>query len=166
MPKYEAPRRPSHHPRRAAPHGRFHGVEWATTRRSPAIYREINPRAYGNTLAEFAQKFAQVPLAYQPGTRRIYSNAVDVQAYLVQKISGVPFDKFLELHIFKPLAMTSTRFTILPTDPDCAQLAAMYTRNDDGSFTRQTDEEAYEFNGGDRPSSRATSGWCPPSMIT
>jgi CubicO group peptidase (beta-lactamase class C family) len=110
-------------------------------------FRQLDPRAYTNTLPEFAQKFAQVPLAYQPGTRWAYSNAVDVQAYLTQKISGVPFDKFLELHIFKPLGMNSTRFTILPTDPDRAQLAAMYTRNDDGSFTRQADEEAYKFNG-------------------
>jgi len=111
-----------------------------------AIYRELDPRAYTNTLPEFAQELAQVPLAYQPGTRWLYSDAVDVQAYLVQKISGVPFDKFLELHIFKPLGMTSTRYTILPTDPDRPQLAAMYTRNDDGSFTRQTDEEAFKFN--------------------
>lgn len=111
------------------------------------IFRELDPRAYTNTLAEFAQKFAQVPLAYQPGTKWAYSNAVDVQAYLVEKISGVPFDKFLELHIFKPLGMTSTRFTILPSDADRAKLAAMYTRNDDGSFTRQADEEAYKFNG-------------------
>jgi CubicO group peptidase (beta-lactamase class C family) len=112
-----------------------------------AIYRELDPRAYGNTLAEFVQKYAQVPLAYQPGTKWAYSNAVDVQAYLVEKISGVPFDKFLDLHIFRPLGMTSTRFTLLPTDADRAKLAAMYTRNDDGSFTRQSDEEAYEFNG-------------------
>ena len=78
----------------------------------------------------------------------------------------MPFDKFLELHIFKPLGMTSTRFTILPTDPDRPQLAAMYTRNDDGSFTRQGDEEAYEFNGRTGRSSRATSAWCPPSTTT
>jgi CubicO group peptidase (beta-lactamase class C family) len=110
------------------------------------IYRQIDPRAFANTLPEFAQKFAQVPLAYQPGTRWVYSNAVDVQAYLTQKISGVPFDRFLELHIFKPLGMNSTRYTILPTDPDRRQLAAMYTRNDDGTFTRQSDEEAYGFN--------------------
>jgi CubicO group peptidase (beta-lactamase class C family) len=112
-----------------------------------AIYRELDPRANTNTLAEFAQKFAQVPLAYQPGTKWVYSNAVDLQAYLVEKISGVPFDKFLELHIFKPIGMTSTRYTILPTDADRPKLAAMYTRNDDGSFTRQSDEEAYGFNG-------------------
>ncbi len=111
------------------------------------IYRQIDPRNQGNTLEQFVQKLSTIPLAYQPGTRWAYSQSVDVQAYLVQKISGVPFDKFLDLHIFKPLGMTTTRYTILPTDPDRPRLAAMYTRNDDGTFTRQTDEEAYGFNG-------------------
>ncbi len=111
-----------------------------------AIYREVNPRAITNTLPEFAQKLGQVPLAYQPGTRWLYSDSVDVQAYLVQKLSGVPFDEFVRLHIFKPLGMTTIRYTILPTDADGANLAAIYTRNDDGSFTRQGDEEAYKFN--------------------
>lgn len=115
------------------------------------IYRKTDPRAYSNSLPEFIQKLATIPLAYQPGTRWAYSQSVDVQAYLVQKISGVPFDKFLDLHIFKPLGMTSTRYTILPADPDRPRLAAMYTRNDDGTFTRQTDEEAYKFNGQDWP---------------
>ncbi len=115
------------------------------------ILRQTDPRAFTNSLPEFAQKFASVPLAYQPGTRWVYSYAVDVQAYLTQKISGVPFDKFLELHIFKPLGMGSTRYTILPSDPDRPRLAAMYMRNDDGSFTRQPDEEAYKFNGQDWP---------------
>jgi CubicO group peptidase (beta-lactamase class C family) len=114
-------------------------------------FRQLDPRAYTNALPEFARKFAQVPLAYQPGTEWRYSNAVDVQAYLTQKISGVPFDKFLELHIFKPLGMSSTRYTILPTDPDRPKLAAVYLRNDDGTFTRQPDEEAYRFNGQDWP---------------
>jgi CubicO group peptidase (beta-lactamase class C family) len=111
------------------------------------LYRQTDPRANGNTLPEFAQKLATIPLAYQPGTRWLYSHAPDVQAYLVQKISGVPYDKFLQLHIFKPLGMSTTRYTILPTDADRANLAALYTRNEDGTFTRQTDDEAYGFNG-------------------
>ena len=111
-----------------------------------AIYRQIDPRAITNTLPELAQKLGQVPLAYQPGTRWLYSDSVDVQAYLVQKLSGVPFDEFVKLHIFKPLGMTTIRYTILPTDPDRPNLAAIYTRNDDGSFTRQGEEEAYKFN--------------------
>jgi CubicO group peptidase (beta-lactamase class C family) len=114
-------------------------------------YRAINPRANTNTLPQFAQKMGQVPLLYHPGTRWLYSDVVDVQAYLVQKISGVPFDEYLKKNIFQPLGMKSTRFTILPTDADRAQLAALYTRNDDGTFTRQTDEEAYTFNSASWP---------------
>ena len=59
------------------------------------LYRELDPANYNNTLPEFAAKLGQVPLVYQPGTRRLYSQAVNVQAYLVQKISGVPFDEYL-----------------------------------------------------------------------
>ncbi len=116
------------------------------------IYREINPRNGNNsTLPEFTAKLAQVPLAYQPGTRWLYSDAVNVQAFLVQKISGVPFDDYLRMHIFKPLGMNSTRHTILPTDPDRPHLAAIYTRHEDGTFTRMSDEEAYGFNGANWP---------------
>jgi len=115
------------------------------------IYRQTNPRARTNTLEQFVKKLATIPLAYQPGTRWVYSQSVDVQAYLVQKISGVPFDKFLKLHIFNPLGMTSTRYTILPTDPDRPKLAAIYVRADDGTFTRMGDEEAFGFNSVDWP---------------
>ena len=116
-----------------------------------AIYKQIDPRARTNTLAQVAEKLGQVPLAYQPGTRWLYADSLDVQAYLVEKLSGVPFDKFLELHIFKPLGMTTTRYTILPTDADRPRLAAMYTRNADGTFTRQSDEEAFGFNSASWP---------------
>ncbi len=123
-----------------------------------AIYRELDPANYNNTLPEFAAKLGQVPLAYQPGTRWLYSPAVNVQAYLVQKISGVPFDDYLRMHIFKPLGMNSTRHTILPTDPDRAQLAAMYIRHADGTFSRLADEEAYKYNGAAWPFKPGSSG--------
>jgi CubicO group peptidase (beta-lactamase class C family) len=106
---------------------------------------------YANTLPQVSQKLAAVPLLYQPGTRWLYSDAVDIQAALTEKLSGVPFDRYLELHILKPLGMSSTRYTILPTDADRPKLAALYTRNDDGTFTRQPDEEAYRFNGASWP---------------
>jgi CubicO group peptidase (beta-lactamase class C family) len=116
------------------------------------LYRAARPRnGNRNTLQQVSERIASVPLAYHPGERWSYSDAVDVQAALVEKLSGVPFDRFLELHIFKPLEMTSTRYTILPTDPDRPRLAAMYTRSEDGTFTRQSDEEAYGFNGASWP---------------
>jgi CubicO group peptidase (beta-lactamase class C family) len=131
-----------------------------------AIFREIDPRAYTNTLPEFAQKFAQVPLAYQPGTRWLYSNAVDVQAYLVQKISGVPFDKFIDLHIFRPLGMTSTRYTVLPGDPT-ARVSRRYTRAmtmapSRGSPTKKPSSSMARSG----RSSREALDWCPRSMTT
>src|SRR5690349_14290387 len=52
------------------------------------IYRELDPANYDNPLPEFAANLGQVPLVYQPGTRWLYSQAVNVQAWLVQKISG------------------------------------------------------------------------------
>ena len=149
QPKYEAPRR------KITVYDILRHTAGFSTRdeqdATGAKYREIDPRAITNTLPQFAEKVAQVPLLYHPGTRWLYSDVVDVQAYLVEKISGVPFDHYLQLHIFKPLGMDGVRYTILPTDPDRAKLAALYTRNDDGSFTRQGDEEAYRFNGASWP---------------
>ena len=143
QPKYEAPKRPI-----TVRDILRHTAGFSGGGDSPvdALYREVDPRNIRNTLPEVSAKIAQVPLAYQPGTRWLYSDVCDVQAYLVEKLSGVPFDRFLDLHLFKPLGMTSTRFTILPTDQDRPQLAAVYTRKDDGTFVRQSDEEAYTFN--------------------
>jgi CubicO group peptidase (beta-lactamase class C family) len=144
QPKLEAPKRPILI-RDILRHTAGFGVD----DQSPvgALYREAKLReGFQNTTAAVSRKLAAVPLLYQPGTRWLYSDAVDIQAALTQKLSGVPFDKYLELHIFKPLGMTTTRYTILPTDADRPRLAAMYTRNDDGTFTRQSDEEAYAFN--------------------
>jgi CubicO group peptidase (beta-lactamase class C family) len=123
-----------------------------------ALYRQADPRNRNNPLPDVIARMAKVPLAYQPGTKWSYSDAVDVQAYLVQKISGVPFDEYLKLHIFRPLGMASTRYTILPTDPDRPQLAAIYTRNDDGTFTRQSDEEAYGYNSAAWPYKSGSAG--------
>jgi CubicO group peptidase (beta-lactamase class C family) len=116
------------------------------------LYRDADLRGgFNHTLSQVSAKLAKVPLAYQPGTRWLYSDAVDIQAALTEKLSGVPFDRYVELHILKPLGMSSTRYTILPTDADRPQLAAMYTRHDDGTFTRQSDEEAYQFNSASWP---------------
>jgi CubicO group peptidase (beta-lactamase class C family) len=102
-------------------------------------------------LPQVSEKLAKVPLLYQPGTRWLYSDVVDIQAALLEKLSGLTMDRYLKLHIFSPLGMTTARYTILPTDPDRAQLAPVYTRNDDGSFTRQPDEEAWKFNSSSWP---------------
>jgi len=55
---------------------------------------------------------AKTPLLAQPGTRWSYSIAVDVQGYLVEKFSGIPFGEFARTRIFEPLGMKDTAFYV------------------------------------------------------
>ena len=54
----------------------------------------------------------KVPLLYHPGERWVYSVAHDVQAYLVEHFSGMPFDEFCRTRIFAPLGMTDATFGV------------------------------------------------------
>jgi CubicO group peptidase (beta-lactamase class C family) len=75
------------------------------------------------TLAEFTARLGRLPLLFEPGTRWHYSVAVDVQARLVEVISGQRFGDFLRERIFRPLGMQDT-FFVVPADkqPRLAQL--------------------------------------------
>ena len=52
------------------------------------------------------------PLRTQPGTEFFYSLSVDVLGYLVQVVSGQPFDAFLQERILGPLGMVDTAFDV------------------------------------------------------
>jgi CubicO group peptidase (beta-lactamase class C family) len=120
------------------------------------IYRAADPANPNNTLAEEAKKLGAVPLLFQPGTRWLYGPSVDVQALLVERLSGMPFDKYLEQTIFKPLGMKNTGYVLHPKDR--ARMAAMYDWHEDGSLSRQPDELALEFNGRDWPAKPGSYG--------
>jgi len=95
-----------------------------------------------NTLAQMASKLAALPLAFQPGDEWSYGICVDVQAYLVERISGKPFDVFVQENITGPLAMHSTKYV----PEDMSLLAAMYVRKEDGTLDRIADSLANSFN--------------------
>jgi CubicO group peptidase (beta-lactamase class C family) len=63
-------------------------------------------------LQNMVDGLAKVPLLAQPGTRWSYSIAVDVQGYLVEKLSGQTFADFARKRIFDPLAMKDTGFHV------------------------------------------------------
>src|SRR5215469_6556079 len=80
-----------------------------------AAYAEVGVRrGAGETLTDFMEKLAKVPLRYQPGERWMYSLSTDVCGALVEKISGQRFDKYLAEHIFEPLGMKDTSFVVAP----------------------------------------------------
>jgi len=83
-------------------------------------------------LHEMMGRIARVPLLAQPGTRWSYSIAVDVQGYLVEKLSGRPFDTFLKERIFEPLGMKDTGFHVPPDK--LARLAQVHVENGEGTI--------------------------------
>jgi len=73
----------------------------------------------------FIDKVADVPLLFQPGEAWAYSSAVDIQGYVVEKLSGQSFGEFLEARIFTPLGMTDTGF--YAPEEDYARLSEVYS---------------------------------------
>jgi CubicO group peptidase (beta-lactamase class C family) len=65
-------------------------------------------------LETMMRRVAAIPLLYAPGTRWSYSVAVDVQGYLVQKLSGQRFGDYLKAHVTGPIGMTDTAFYVTP----------------------------------------------------
>ena len=63
-------------------------------------------------LDEMMTKIAGIPLIYDPGTRWSYSASVDIQGYIVQKLSGQKFGEYLKANIFTPLGMNDTSFFV------------------------------------------------------
>jgi CubicO group peptidase (beta-lactamase class C family) len=108
------------------------------------LVREADAMNPNNTLIEMAKKMASVPLAFHPGDQWAYGPSVDVQAYLVERLSGKPFDQYLKENIFDPLGMKETRY-VIPQN-DLKRFAALYNRSNEGVLTRQPDEQANAFN--------------------
>ena len=77
------------------------------------------------TIGDGVKKLAAQPLLFQPGDAWEYSLADDVLGYLVERVSGMPLDKFFGERIFKPLGMKDTCF-FLPADK-VPRLATSYT---------------------------------------
>jgi len=75
------------------------------------MYRDANVLSSDN-LQQMIDKLSKIPLLYQPGTRWVYSASVDIQGYIVEKLSGEPLPDFMAQHIFKPLAMNDTGFFV------------------------------------------------------
>jgi CubicO group peptidase (beta-lactamase class C family) len=90
--------------------------------------REANVLDKNNTLAQMSVKLAKLPLAFSPGDQWAYGISVDVQAALVEKLSGKPFDQYVKENILDPLKMNETRY--VPVDKN--RFAAVYQKSDEG----------------------------------
>jgi len=94
-------------------------------------YVEKQVPDYDQTMEEFIGKLANIPLLYQPGDQWVYSVAVDVQGYLIEKWTGMELGDFLQERIFDPLGMDQTMAWVPPDQ--AGLLANVYTHDDDGN---------------------------------
>jgi CubicO group peptidase (beta-lactamase class C family) len=99
------------------------------------MYREVDMLDGDSTLRDMILKLSKIPLRQQPGSRWHYSVAVDVQGYLVEVLSGQPFDRFLEERLFVPLGMKDTGFHV-PAEA-ANRFAQVYGYDDDGKLIAQ-----------------------------
>ena len=68
--------------------------------------------SYNESLEVVCDKIASLPLVFQPGSSWNYSMATDVVGRIIEVISKMPLDEFLEKNIFAPLGMTDTAFFV------------------------------------------------------
>ncbi len=103
----------------------------------PAL--EARPGAEDETLATSIEKLAKLPLVFSPGSAWNYSISTDVCGYLVELISGKPFDVYLQERIFDPLGMVDSGFSV--PDAKLDRFAACYAAAPEGRRVLQDDPE-------------------------
>lgn len=75
-------------------------------------YRAANVFDPNQSTADFVSKLAKLPLQSQPGELWDYSMSTDVLGRLVEVISGMDLDRFIEARITAPLGMNDTGFMV------------------------------------------------------
>lgn len=78
------------------------------------MVRELKMSSEPN-LQAYIEGLAKFPLLYQPGRGWVYSPSMDIQGYIVEKLSGQTLPDFMRDHIFAPLGMKDAGFYV-PAD--------------------------------------------------
>ena len=96
------------------------------------LYGELKIFKRGSGLAEMAEKLGDIPLVFEPGERWNYGVSTDVLGCLVEVVSEMPFEEFLQTKIFKPLGMVDTAFSVPQAKVE--RFAALYRPTEEGGL--------------------------------
>lgn len=118
-----------------------------------AAYRKakVGEIEKAGTLDGMIAALADIPLEFSPGDLWNYSVSTDILGYLVGKITGMPFEDFLQARLFGPLGMVDTGFFV--PDSKATRLAACYALTPSGKVVLQDDPEKSSYR-------------APPSFIS
>lgn len=115
--------------------GYYYDEPWSAEALPIALMQRARVWEAGS-LDEFIARLAQVPLHEQPGTRFRYGVSIDVLGAIVEKASGLRFDRFLQQRLFAPLDLRDTAFWV-PAEKR-ARLALVHQRNASGQLVPAT----------------------------
>jgi CubicO group peptidase (beta-lactamase class C family) len=93
---------------------------------------EATPAAVkkAKTLADLVPVWLAAPMQYEPGEKWKYTQSgINAACRVVEVISGMSFDQFLQKRLFDPLGMKDTTF--YPTEAQRARMATAYLKNKD-----------------------------------
>jgi CubicO group peptidase (beta-lactamase class C family) len=101
------------------------------------------------TLADLVPIWLAAPMQYEPGEKWRYTQSgINAAARIVEVVSGMTFDAFLQKRLFDPLEMRNTTF--YPTAEQRANLVTAYAKNKDTSALEPVPPRP-EFGPRDRP---------------
>jgi CubicO group peptidase (beta-lactamase class C family) len=109
------------------------------SQRSPIEKAWQDANVMKDGLQGLVPNIAKLPLVYQPGTRWVYSVSHDVQAVLVERLSGQKFEDFVAKRILEPLDMKDSSLGIPARD--LSRLTTTYRADDQGKLNA-TDKPA------------------------
>jgi CubicO group peptidase (beta-lactamase class C family) len=121
---------------------------WAGPTYPEQILAKVDPLNVHNTLEQFSAKMATIPLMYEPGKQWRYSAAADVQARLIEKLSGEPFETYMQEQVLRPLGMKDTAWT--QPSRRLPRLATPYEMGPDHRLRPKTSADAQRLNFSDR----------------
>jgi CubicO group peptidase (beta-lactamase class C family) len=100
-----------------------------------AMYSDLHVSQSKN-LQEAIDRLAQIPLLYQPGKGWIYSVSMDIEGYIVEKLTGQSLPDFMHDQIFKPLGMKDAGFYV-PAEKK-SRFATLYENDQHGGLMPDT----------------------------
>jgi len=106
-----------------------------------ADYAETKVNLRAGDLQDMINELAKLPLSYQPGKDWRYGPSVDIQGYLIEKLSGQGLDEFFEQRLFSPLGMKDTGFWLDASKGD--RVARIHQYDEQGNLVAAGESNIY-----------------------
>jgi len=97
-----------------------------------ALYELTFKTASKHNLEHYADQLAKLPLDFEPGENWQYGPSINIAARVIEVVSGMSFNDFLNKRILEPMQMNDTKFYL--DAADATRLTTLYSLDTTGSM--------------------------------